>query len=562
MEAFKSNILKLLKFLETYLISRTKVRLDTIDPCLIVERSDKIHLLKLCERILGAIVCSPNKEKYIDQILQLPEKYQVFLMETVMKYVQDFKSDSNHSSPQLTARRKEYLSIMEDNSKLEKEYMEISKKYEESLKNISELENENKKLQNENEEFRKIAENAEPLSARVRRESDIIQEIESFKQEISELKQKCRQLEREKSAELEKYKKEAVERQKLENKFWAAEGSSQQLRKKIEELNEETKINNKITEELNTKCQQIREQSLKIIDLDTKLKNLENDLLQNTDNSHKLQTENANLRESIKSLEIEYAKVCENEKFWMQKSKETSEELQKMQNELHSLKINYSTEKNTDNLLTESQEANYRNQIKILEETLENERKNINEKIKNSTLELSKKIEELCEELKNMKKVNEQENLKNSEILKENEKLKEEIMEIANTENDIEKECVRLKKDRDTLLEVSKRAQDYIQEYTSMKNDLSKISEENIIKNKTIVELSQKLEKLTITKNTDSEKITSANFNIKQIALLEERNNLLKDEVKKLNEKLIFFESNNLKVFFITEIFKRKMIKN
>lgn len=540
----KANIAQLSKLTE----KQFAVSLDPLNPYLIAEKGDTASIVNLCDRVLGIVVSSANKEEYISPILELDERLQTYLMNATMKYLSGRGEETG--SPLVTERRKEYASLARQYERVERENEELGKRVKESVSVQEELLRENRRLQREVEELRKIEETIEPLSARIRREADIMYEIDSFKDEIKELRQRARTAEREKQEESERLVLETEKVQEARRLLKSAEVSAQQFKKKLIAVTEENKELNKVLDQMGNKCNQVREAENRLMEVERKLEDTSRALLNSQKKCQKFESDLQRSVEMRVNVEKELERALSNEKFWKQKADENEEEIAKVREEIMTLQATAGT----GDLLTEKHEAMYKEQVESLEERLKSAQNEVEIIVKNRTFELQKRCEELTKDKAALELNEAERNQKWKGLQKENEKLKEELTEANDLVANINKECNRLKKDRDTLLEISKRAQDSLNEldtlkisFTTLQSDFNKLSQEN-------KELKVELTVATNEKENVSKELSEANECnsdlVKKSMLLQERNDLLKDEVNSMNDKLIAYQSSTDAVNF------------
>jgi len=498
----------------------------------IAREKNQSHLLIFCEHVLGiAGNCHKNKEKYIDPILQLNEQQQAILMEIMLKYLPQEDSPKNHSldkelleslQTQLREKEIEKLAVIEHLKKVEKENEELAQKADMFDKQILDSHKENADLKKEIEELRRKSAGTEFIQ----REKELEGEISGYQQEIADLRLQWEEKIKNKNLEIQKLEDELYVIKQNEKKIGAMEITIESQKKEIEELvesNENLKTEMQkvsVAEDqlkmLQNHIKELEEKNIKLIqeyyDDKNKVLSMENDLKKSQENALKSEEKSKKNEEQLK--------------FWEEKSHELEISLKKLQEDFDSYKLI----SGAGCLLSQEKESNYQNEISKLQKQLKNIVETSDQKIKIHVLELEAKIEVLNnekthqnQELILFKQKNDELEKENSELQKKIKSLLGETAEKVNLENNLE----RTKKDRDLLLDVSKRAQNALSENEQLKQEISK-NQGEIIKLQSLYTKSESL------KNEAEKKILDLNERILNL----EKNIARNDEkIMKLNEE-------------------------
>lgn len=480
------------------------------------------------------VVNSASKDRYIEPILKLADKLQTVLMNVIVKYVDHEDGAQRKSeSPIHSEREKQYLDLLDQYNKTEQENASLSQKLAETAAFLSDLQRDHKKLRIECEELRRAAENVEPLSARMERDTETMQEIDGLRVEIRDLKGKLRKSEKDRDEEISRWKKERSASQQSDAKAAASEIVLQQQKGKLEALAEENRVLSRNLEQIESKYLHVKDMRKSVDGLEAKIQGLMQDGFTQKERCKKAETERNKAVEDLDTAKKETEKARESEEFWKQKAADKEEEIGKLKEENTSLK----TCAGAGNLLSQEQEAGYHAEITRLEKKLESTVAETEGRVKNSTFELEMRCKELCEVKRKLE----------ADLAATQKALQEQSMELdkradtigtlemeKKTLLSVEKECQWLKKDRDTVLEVSRRAQESLDELRRLRAESEKSQQERNELVGTAKELEEERDRLQGEVKKGLEAIEGLT---KRASVLEERNSLLKEEITKLGEK-------------------------
>ncbi len=492
---------------------------------------------------------SKEKETFIDPILKLEESQQGILMNIMLKYV---RSEEGRKSimhldsevlesvqQQLKDKESDRLSILDQVAKLELENKEQSRTVAEMEKKLKASEHENQRLRGLIEELEKkgVAEQFvagpvdESTPAHFR---ELEGEIAKLQKQLDQANEETKAREKTGAEEATKLRDELYMAQQRIAKLAATEKIVEQQRKQIETLestqSEQMGLAGKV-EAYEIKIQEIERNRKQLADEYTKLSTRfyeeVNRGKSNAEELHRVGTKISKMEEDMRGVE-------EKQRYWEQRAKDSEEKLKSATEENDSLRLTTSA----GNLLSQEQELKYKDKIVRLEEqvTLLND---------SSSVSLTKKVADLEARLEttNSQKARLEQDLlllnkRHEELQKEHAANKEELesykLDKSNT-IDMTKECQRIKKDRDMLLEVAAKTQDIAAKYEELKKSHEKLLAD--LKSATEKFASATKERQEL--DTQLQQIKGANLELeKRSARQEEKIVLLQDERKK-NEELI-----------------------
>ena len=190
-EVSKANLQKVYDSLISYIRAFLKIPTNFVklDIQGIVQGKNEEQLLMLCEHVLGVVGNCRQKDNFIDGILQLNQQTQTILMEIMLKYLthenQSPSIDNEYVEilrAKLKDRESEFITMMNNQKKIEKENTEFLLKIN-SLEEIQfETAAENLKLKREIDELHKAALNTKFIE----RENKLKAEIEKYKNQFNE----------------------------------------------------------------------------------------------------------------------------------------------------------------------------------------------------------------------------------------------------------------------------------------------------------------------------------------------------------------------------------------
>ena len=483
----ESNLQKLYQAVEKYMSSFLKVPSGTprLDIQSIARNKNPAHILLLSEHVLGIVAnCSKQKEKYIDAILQLNEQHQAILMEIMVKYIlqEDPSSPSNIDrelleslQTQLREKELERISFLEHLKKLEQENSEFSGKIDSLEKAQVESSAEKQQLKKEIEELRKSSIGLEFIQ----REKELEAEIMGYVQEIKDLRVQWDDKDKTKNLEIAKLQDELYMVQQKLKKATTWEPVCTQQKKQIEELLENEEIYKKQLMKVTAAEDQVKELEKQNKELETNNTKLIEEYYGDKNKVMGMETEMKKAIANYSKVEKELKKSEETAHFWEQKSKQTEENLKQIQEEFDSYKLL----SGAGSLMNQEKEANYQTEISKLRSQLQEIAKSTDEKIKMRMLELEAKLEVSQAEKSHL---NQELSLamQRREILeKENEDLQAKVKGLKGAEEmatGLATNLNRTKKDRDLLLDLSKRAQNALAEQQQLRGEVSKAKDEGI----------------------------------------------------------------------------------
>jgi len=540
-----ANLQKLSTFMENYLEFVLKLPVDKeyINIQAIVRKNDRFQLLRLCERALGIVGNSKAREKFIDPILKLEESHQAILMEIMLKYVKSEESRKTIKAMenelveslqiQLKDKEAERHGFIEHIGKLETENKELSKSILEIDAKCKSLEKDNQALRAFiDEESQKRLNYIPKFEVESPTNSNLEDEIFKLNKQVKSLQEEIKELKSNYSEEKSKLQDELFVANQKANKVPTLEKQIEQQAAQIENLkNAELEQKSLITriELYEIKIQELEKNKKQLVE---ECKKVSTQLYSEQNEYKSIIEDSKKYNEKIKKMEDEYSSLDEKKKHWEQRAKQAEEKLKKMSEEIDSLKLSV----NAGNLLTQEQELKYKQKIERLEEQVELLSETSNTKLATKLADLEGKLEAIT----NVKIKNEQEliliNKRYEELLKEHQNSLEEIenykLDKSNT-IDLSKEYSRVKKDRDTLLELAGKTQDLSQKFEEMKIEYEKLKNDHKnVQEKLNADLSEKANFEEKIKDLSEKKLELE----KNEARMEEKLRVLQEERKKSEE--------------------------
>ncbi len=424
-----------------------------------------------------------SKERFIDGILQLEEDVQAVLMEVMMKFIpkeeplpgsveQELVESLNG---QLKQKEVERLGLMEHLKKVETENAELARRMQELQTAYRDACAESQRDKQEFDSYRNKYSSVELGHAKLQQETEFEEEIESLNREVEELRQAMSDLEKSKDEEIAKLSEDLAAEQQKHQRLTAAENTIDQQKRKIDEL---CAAQQSMMEDL--KRGETLQMRVAVMEndrkhFDEKNKELVESLYTEKNETRRLDGELKKLTNSYSRMEKEKKASDELCKFWEQKAKTTDES---------SRKERESRKQSADGagLLLEEREATHQLEIAKLQEEVRNLLATGGEAAKTYTFELEAQAkslrtenEKLGQDLAVSAKLRAQFELENDQLKSRNEVLAKE------NEDGIEraKELMRIRQERDMLLEGYRRAQDTLPELTELKQKVGKVQKEN-----------------------------------------------------------------------------------
>jgi len=509
--------------------------------------------------VLGAAGNCKNPEKnLIDVIVSLEEQDQAILMEIMLKYIPKDSSviispEKNQGMPspepkveiemieslktQLQQKELERISMLEHVKKIEQENLEMAKRVSEIQKDYKEISNEKQKDKDDLEDYKNKLILNENSSSKIQAEREMEEEIERLTQETVDNRKQMEKYKKEKESEIEKLKDEIANLREKIKLSTIDSNIIDQLKKKVDDLNIE---NTKLHEEL----QKAETFQIKILNLEKDKKRLEEKFTQLTEELFTEKNETKKYESEVKKIQDHCENLEKNLKIADEKRKFAESQAQISADTLAAIKKESSMTRSSgdaSSLLSLEKEASYNDQIQKLKKELEESKEIFSEKSKSKIAELEAKLNTISSEKQKLDNDFSLQKEHLIELEKENEDIKSQLNMLKEGKEKFAenvKEFQRIKKDRDTLLDVAKRAQDTLLELGKLKETVVGLEKEN-------TELKQNLSKVNeenIRINKENNKFKEEILNLEKKATRDEqKRNVLQEEYSKL-EKLI--ESN------------------
>jgi len=374
----------------------------------------------------------------------------------------------------------------------------------------------------------------EVCPSKIQREKYMEEEIESLTKELKAEKKAAEDLKKEKEEEIEKLRDELTETKKAieynENNLVTIE----QLKKKIEELKEEKQISHdelKKNESLHVKLSNL-EKEKKLLD-EANIK-LNESVYKKKTEYRKLETELKNIQDENLNLKKEYKVLEEKLKFAERQVTSSEEALKNLKKETEEEVIHLSV----DSELSLQKEIKYQTEISKLKADLEKLQAIAEDNSKSRIAELEAIQKNLTGEISVLQDSLSRAKQRGSNLETENTDLKFQIDILKRGNEAIAenmKEYQRVKKDKDTLLELAKRAQDNLAELEELRKLTPELQKENgDLKNELN---SQKQEKANIKEELKKANDIKALFE-KELAKSSEKIRVLQEERLKSDEML------------------------
>eukprot|EP01022_Parablepharisma_sp_SALTPOND_P028443 TRINITY_DN70976_c1_g1_i1.p1 TRINITY_DN70976_c1_g1~~TRINITY_DN70976_c1_g1_i1.p1 ORF type:complete len:636 (+),score=144.29 TRINITY_DN70976_c1_g1_i1:273-2180(+) len=509
----------------------------------------QVHSLKRkqCEKILAiAGNCKTNKDSFIDVILGLEEHIQATLMEIMLKFIAKEEPSPHFSSPtvegelveslnaQLKQKEVERISMLEHVKKVEQENAEMAKKMAEIQNAYKEVTAEKLQEKSEFEEYKNRHYSGDSTPKIMQREAELEEEIDNLYNELSATKKAIGNMEKEKNEEIERLKDELTYAKTNAKKSAAMESLVGQLKKKIDEL---TLDKQSMAEELkNMESLQLRINSLEKDKkhVEDKNKKLIEDLYTEKNESRRVELE-------FKKLKAEYAKIEKELKYLEEKCKFSENQAKISEEALANFKKESESTRNSGDagsLFALEKEASYKEEIEKLRADLQQLQADVGEAPKTRIVELEAMLKNLTEEKAKLEENLAAVNKRADEAERQSEDLKAQV-DVLKKGNEATAEYVkeyqRVKKDRDTLLDVAKRAQDTLTELDALKNTTAELRNEN----ETLKQSMESLKNEKATFEAELKKVKEMNGRFeKKLARDEEKIIFLQEERKRLETAL------------------------
>lgn len=482
---------------------------------------------------------STGKDKFIDPILQLDERMQGILMDLALKFlpqestaersfevtaalqleIQDKDNELKEMLAHCNKLEHENSALLESNKKYKDKYIALKREYAQYREDLSDSDK------------NAMSGNSYEADMELERENDALKgEVKSLMQELAEMRGLREALAKAEAelADAELKARKAQEVSELQRRKLSSLGvENSKLKKNIEILYDvadkvkglqkdksRTELTNKMMNE------QLQLQT-KLID---ELQEVNRKLLSEKEHSEKL----------LKFSE-------QNEKFWKQKAtlkaSESPDEKPKRENKVL---IDSSPHKRSESFEFETKEGIYRNEIETLQNMISEITTANAVHIDASVLELNKQIDIFKAENAKLNKQLIEEGEMRSELEKVNEDLQSEVEGFEIEKNSFAetlRELQRTKKDRETLLEISERAQATLKDVDKAKAEIVIFAAKNEELEKAVGELRKSKEKVESQLRRESEERIKLGV---KLAGSEEKAKFLKEELRKV--KLSFVQ--------------------
>ncbi len=404
-------------------------------------------------------------------------------MEMMLKYiVQDEEPERRMDrdlveslQTQLHEREVERIGALEHIKQIEQDNVILNGKAKELVQALADKDSEIQQLRKEMEEMRRSSLNMDF----VQREKELEGEIDSYKQEIKLLQAAAEEKERARQEEVGRIQDELFVLQEKIKKSSATEALATQQKKQIEDLLENEEIVKKEMDKIMSVEEQVKTLEKRNKELELDKKRLVEEYYGDKNKVMGIETEMKRLAENCAHAEKEEKRAEERAKFWEQKAKETEETLKTLREEGESFKL----VQGAGCLLSQEKEANYQAEITKLRGQVSTLSAGTEEKVRLRLVELEAKLDVMGAEKQRLNQELMLAGQRSTALEKENEELHERIhgyelaqKEAAGVANNLQ----RAMKDRDLLLDVSKRAQNALAEQDRLRLEVAHLHEESI----------------------------------------------------------------------------------
>eukprot|EP01022_Parablepharisma_sp_SALTPOND_P029114 TRINITY_DN725_c0_g7_i1.p2 TRINITY_DN725_c0_g7~~TRINITY_DN725_c0_g7_i1.p2 ORF type:complete len:758 (-),score=154.09 TRINITY_DN725_c0_g7_i1:3869-6142(-) len=376
---------------------------------------------------------------------------------------------------QLREKEIEHIAVLEHLKKLEQENNELASKIDSIEKGQTEILNENQQLKKEIEDLRRASLGVEFIQ----REKELEADIDYYSKEIKILQAQLAEQEKIKQQEISRLQDELYILQAKLKKAATLEAVSGQQKKQIEELLENEEIFKKELLKVATAEEQVKMLEKRNKELETKNIALMSEYYEDKNRVLNMEAELKKTLNNCSKVEKELKKTKETTRFWEQKAKQSENDIKQLQEELDS----YRLVSGAGCLLTQEKEASYQAEITKLRKQVTDIISSTEEKVKVRALELEAKLEVSLAEKDRLTQELVLAGQRRDELEKDNEDLLNKIANCKRTEelaSNLVTDLNRTKKDRDLLLDVSKRAQNALAEQEKMRAKINKTKEECI----------------------------------------------------------------------------------
>lgn len=489
--------------------------------------------------MLGIVGNSRAKDRSVDIILSMTEQHQTVMMEAMLKYMPAEGSRRKVLAheyevidtlrQQVRNREREKEEAFEHIEKLEEERKVMAAKLTELQLCNENLEKENKQLHNDL--VAKIKSSNICLDIDPSNEEELSTEIENLKSKLLEKENETSRLKKDLEDERHRLEDELFIANQKALKLPGLEKLVEQQKAKLEELQrvyEERRILEGRLEVYELNIQELEKNKVKLLEDCKKL----NAQLYSERNEHKeiLASAKRNSEKLVK-FESDIQALENKKKYWEQRARQSEEELQEARVEVDSLRL----AGNAGSLSTQEQELSYKRTIASLENQLMLIKRNSGD-------ELIIKIKELEGQLEAMTGVHKRKEEEYDTLVEKHDELQKcykdtleqlETQKISNANNEmLHQEYVRVKKNRDELLELVASSKETTAKYDELRELFAKsIEDYQTVKEELEGAKKQKAESDNRTLEYEKE---SAKLNERIAVLLEEL-----DKSEKLIENLL-----------------------
>eukprot|EP01022_Parablepharisma_sp_SALTPOND_P011387 TRINITY_DN1474_c0_g1_i1.p1 TRINITY_DN1474_c0_g1~~TRINITY_DN1474_c0_g1_i1.p1 ORF type:complete len:668 (-),score=162.10 TRINITY_DN1474_c0_g1_i1:48-2051(-) len=431
---------------------------------------------------------------------------------------------------QLKDKELDRLSALEHVAKLEVENKELSKTLLEFDQKCKNCEKENQQLRVLMEDLAKKTAIAEPII-----ETDNTREKE-LENEVNNLLKQLNTAENELKTQKKVYEEEKA---RMQDELFIATQKAMKLsglEKLVEQQRNQIETLKAVQEEQKNAVNKLELYEIKIQELEKNKKALVDECkkvasqLYSEKNENKTALENAKkARQKVAQMEEDIVALEEKKKYWEQRARQAEEKLKTATEENDTLRLSTSA----GNLLTQEQELKYKQKIERLEEQITLMSENSNMKLATKVSDLEGKLDATIKAKNNAEQELVLLNQQHEELQKEHRKVLEELESYKMDKSatiDLTKEYQRIKKDRDTLLEIAAKTQDISAKFEALKKNHEKLEIEHKV---TQEKLEQTLkERAEFGQQAKERKETNLDLE-KKVARLEEKISILQEERKK-----------------------------
>jgi len=501
-------------------------------------------------------IAANSKKPFVDAILGLDEQVQTTLIEVMQKYV--YKADAQPENmekdlietllAQIKQKDLEHNNVLQHLKKVEEENEEMTKR-------LSDLKRMHKKeVEEKQEEAEYSNKNSYSLHSptQFQRERELAEEADNLDRELSILKSTMATLEKEKDSQIQKLKEELEDTKIYQEQVKELTVQINKYKKKADELMEDNKDMAEQLEKMETLQYQVIENEKSRKNIEEEKNKLIGELYNEKSNSGRIAGE-------LKKLKNEYAILEKDNKLLNEKYKFAECQAKSAEEALENYKEEYEMQMNTKSLYGLEEEAKYKEEVNKLKLEIGQLRNISEETSKSKLMELEAMLNNMTLEKNKLQEEVQVAYSRTTKLESENEELKSQMLVFQKGNKAIEahiKEYQRVKRDKDTLLELAKRAQDSLEELDRLKKTNAQLETENEQLKKQV----EVLEREKSNKESELNNLKEKNVQItKKLTRAEERIKIL--EEAKVRYEGVYKEVQDKKELIFGQKLEEELLK-